>query len=231
MFEKRSDKLERIDTGDYTSAEFERFLRDIRFINRFAGDDFALKNTLLLEIEKENLRQFSVLDVGAGSGELLHSIAEFARKTERKSNLFGLDLNEISTKSILKESREFSEISAIRGDALSLPFADNAFDYSVCSLFLHHFTDENIVKILSEMKRVAQSGVFVIDLHRHRAAYVSYKIFCVVFRISQLVREDGSLSILRSFKPGELEVLAEKANLENFRVERHFPFRLVLRGR
>jgi hypothetical protein len=55
VFEKRSYKLERIDTGDYTSGEFRRFLREIRFINRFLGDDRALRKTLLREIGKENL--------------------------------------------------------------------------------------------------------------------------------------------------------------------------------
>jgi hypothetical protein len=80
------------------------------------------------------------------------------------------------------------------------------------------------------MKRVTRRKIFVIDLHRHRTAYALYKIFCAAFRISPLVREDGSLSILRSFKPDELRALAEQANLENISVERYFPFRLVLSG-
>jgi hypothetical protein len=91
-------------------------------------------------------------------------------------------------------------------------------------------TDENVVRLLTEMSRVARRGIYVIDLHRHRAAYALYKIFCVVFRISPMVRADGSLSILRSFKPNELKLLAEKAKLKTVSVERHFPFRLVLRG-
>lgn len=230
MFKKRSYKLERIDTGDYTAGEYERFLHDIRLVNRFAGDTWALKKTLLREIETQNLREFSVLDVGAGSGELLREIAKFARKTKSKAKLFGLELNEISANSIKSESKDFSEISAVRGDAFSLPFADKSFDYTICSLFTHHFTDENVVEILREFNRISRFGVFIIDLHRHPIAYALYKVFCVVFRISKLVREDGSLSVLRGFKPNELNDLAEKANLENVSVERHFPFRLVLKS-
>jgi SAM-dependent methyltransferase len=230
VFEKRSYKLERIDTGDYTPEEFRRFLREIRFINRVLGDDLALKKTLLSEIGKENLEEFSVLDVGAGSGELLQAIAEFGRKRNCKADLVGLDLSEISVKSIFAQSKLFREIKVVLADGLSLPFADNAFDYAICSLFTHHLTDENVVRLFEEMNRVARRGIFVIDLHRHRVAYALYKIFCVVFRISRLVREDGSLSILRSFKPVELKMLGEKANLENVSVERHFPFRIVLRG-
>lgn len=231
MFETRSLKLERIDTGDYTPEEYDRFLHEIRLVNRLAGDNRALKKTLLQEIKSENLKSFSILDVGAGSGELLRVIAKFARKQNRKAKLFGLELNERSANSILEESKDFAEIEAIRGNALKLPFADNSFDYTICSLFTHHLSDEKIVETLNEMRRVSARKIFVIDLHRHPFAYISYKIFCAVFQISKLVREDGSLSILRSFKPDELEKLAEKSDIKNAKVERIFPFRLVLKGK
>lgn len=230
MFKERSQKLERIDTGDYTAEEYDRFLHDIRLVNRFAGDNWALSKTLLREIKKENLQEFSVLDVGAGSGELLRTVAKFARKEKRKTRLFGLELNERSAAAILEESGKFEEINSIQGDALSLPFEDDSFDYAISSLFTHHLTDENIIQTLSEMSRVSRQKVFVIDLHRHPAAYAFYKMFCVTFRISPLVREDGSLSILRGFKDEELEHLAQKADLKDVSIEKHFPYRLVLEG-
>ncbi|HEY0461295.1 MAG TPA: methyltransferase domain-containing protein [Pyrinomonadaceae bacterium] len=229
-FQKRSLKPERIDTGDYTAEEYDRFLHEIRLVNRLAGDNRALKTTLLREIKREDLREFSVLDVGAGSGELLRVTAKFARRTNRKAKLVGFELNARSAESIVEESKNFGEISAVRGTALDLPFADNSFDYAICSLFTHHFADDGVVEILHELSRVARRKIFVIDLHRHKMAYFLYRIFCAAFRISPLVREDGLLSILRSFVPPELEKLGENANLKNVSVERHFPFRLVLSG-
>lgn len=230
MLKTRSLKLERIDTGDYTPKEYNRFLREIGFINRVLGDRRALRKTLLREIKNKNSSNFSVLDVGAGSGELLRAIAVFARKTNRKSRLCGLELNERSAEAITEESKTFAEIIAVRANAFHLPFANNSFDYSICSLFTHHFTDENVIKIVSEMNRVSRRKIFVIDLHRHRAAYFSYKLFCRAFRISRLVREDGSLSVLRSFTPDELRRIGEKAGLEKVSVKRIAPFRLVLEG-
>ena len=228
MFETRSLKLERIDTGDYTPEEYDRFLKEIGFINRFIGDFRALGKTLLCEIERQNLNEFSVLDVGAGSGEILREIAKSARRKKRETKLFGLELNARSAEAILEESKNFAEIKSVQANALCLPFDDQTFDYAISSLFTHHLTDEQIIKTLQEMKRVVRRKIFVIDLHRHKGAYFSYKLFCAVFQISPLVREDGSLSILRSFKPNELEVLAQKAGFEKFSVKRIAPFRLVL---
>jgi len=219
-----------MDTGDYTPEEYERCLAELARINRILGDTQALKKTLLREIEKANLQNFSVLDVGAGSGEMLRTIAEFARTGNRKTNLCGLELNARSACAILEQSKNFSEILAVRGNALNLPFADDAFDYAICTLFTHHFADESVAKILTEMARVSRRKIFVIDLHRHRAAYFLYKVFCTAFNISNFVREDGSLSILRAFKQDELETLARAANLTEISVARHIPFRLVLQA-
>ena len=229
-FQRRSLKLERIDTGDYTPEEYDRFLSDIRLVNRFAGDARALGKTLLRELGRGRRQEFSVLDVGAGSGELLRVTARFARRRKLRARLCGLELNARSAASITEESAAFPEIGAVRGDALALPFADRAFDYALCSLFTHHFTDDAIVVILGELARVARRGIFVIDLHRHRAAYFFSQIFCAAFRISPLVVEDGSLSILRSFVPAELEDIGRRAGLKNVSVKRCFPFRLVLQS-
>lgn len=230
MFKTRSDELEFIDTGDYTPEEYAGCLAELRRVNRWLGDETALKNSLLREIERENLKEFSVLDVGAGSGEMLRFVAGFARKQKREAKLFGLDFNQLSALAIREESKDFKEISAIRGDALKLPFADNAFDYAICSLFTHHLKNEMVVETLREMSRVARRKIFVIDLHRHPVAYYFYTTIGKIFLRNRLVRHDGALSILRSFVPEELEELARKAKLENASVKRHFPFRLVLQA-
>jgi ubiquinone/menaquinone biosynthesis C-methylase UbiE len=192
------------------------------------GDAHTLKQTLLKDVEQNALPEFSVLDVGAGSGELLRVAATWARETDRRFKGVGLELNERSAVAIREESARFHEIASIRGNALQLPFAGDEFDYVMCSLFTHHFIDDQVVHILREMSRVARRRIFVIDLHRDPVPYFFYTTLGKLVLKNRLLRHDGALSILRSFKAHELLKLGRAAGLRDVAVEHYFPARLVL---
>jgi ubiquinone/menaquinone biosynthesis C-methylase UbiE len=227
-FKQRSYELEDIDTGNYTPEEYEACISELQLVNRWMGDAHALKQTLLKAVEQNDRREFSVLDVGAGSGELLRVAANWARETGRRFRGVGLELNERSAESILEDSKAFPEISSVRGNALQLPFAEREFEYVMCSLFTHHFVDEKVVHILREMSRVARRRIFVIDLHRDPVPYFVYTTLGKLVLKNRLIRHDGALSILRSFKAPELASLGKAAGLHDIAVELHFPARLVL---
>jgi ubiquinone/menaquinone biosynthesis C-methylase UbiE len=234
MFDKfgqRSYELEHLDKGDYTPEEYEGCLAELRRVNRWLGDARALQRSVLPRIARDGARDFSLLDVGAGTGELLREVALWARGRGAEARLVGLELNGRAAHALAEESRAFWEIESVRGDALQLPFADGAFDYVLCSLFTHHFRDEACVALLGEMARVARRRVYCIDLHRHPVAYYFYTTVGRLLLHNRLVREDGALSILRAFRPRELLRLAGRAGLKEVKVERRFPYRLVLSGR
>src|SRR5260370_10058239 len=176
-FRQRSYELENIDKGTYTPAEYEGCIVELQRVNEWLGDAKALRSSLLKEIESQGLQSFSVLDVGAGSGELLRVAAKWARETKRTARLIGLELNERSAQAILCESCHFPESSSVQANGLVLPFSDDSFDYVIQSLTLHHFDDTDAVSILREMGRIAARGIFVIDLHRNPIAYFFYTTF------------------------------------------------------
>jgi ubiquinone/menaquinone biosynthesis C-methylase UbiE len=230
-FRERSNDPEHIDIGDYTPEEYEGCIVELQRVNQWLGDARALRLSLLADIEQAELRSFSVLDVAAGSGELLRVAAAWTRRKQLKGSFTALELNARSAKAILEMSSGWGEIVSIRGDALRLPFADGSFDYSISSLFTHHLDDREVVLALQELYRVARRRIFIIDLHRHPIAYCLYRTVGQLFLHNRLLREDGALSILRSFRPQELIKLASQAGLDDVRVERRFPFRLVLSAR
>jgi len=234
MFEKfrqRSLEPENLDKGSYTPEEYEGCLVELRRVNEWLGDANALRDSLLKEIDRLELQSFSVLDVGAGSGELLRVAAQWARDARRAAFLVGVELNERSARAILEESANLSEIASVRASGFVLPFADQTFDYVIQSLTLHHFDDRGAVGIIKEMARVARRGIFVIDLHRNPMAYFFYTTIGRLFLHNRLLREDGALSILKSFTPEEMEEIGRRTGLTGVKVEKYFPSRLILSAR
>lgn len=226
MFERfntRSYELERLDTGDYTPAEYERWHREMWYIHRFFGELRALKNSLLKAIEaNENIR-VSVLDVGAGAGELLSELKKWT--AGREMFLVGAEINYGAAISIRNAG-----LDGVQCNALQLPFEDNSFTYVFCTLFMHHLGDAEAVKLLREMGRVAAEGIFVIDLNRHPTAYYSYKLFGSLV-LQRFTLEDGALSILRSFTAPEMLNIAKTAGLSEVAVKCSKLNRLILTGK
>ena len=226
MFERfatRSHKLERLDTGDYTPAEYRRWQREMWFIHRIFGELRAVRRTVFRDIEAAGDVSVSILDVGAGSGELLRELAKWT--SGRKTFFVGAELNTEATRSI-----KSSTLAAVQCDALRLPFADDSFDYVFCSLFLHHLGDEDAASLLKEMSRVARKRIYAIDLNRHPTAYYLYRAFGRFF-LQRFTLEDGALSILRSFSPAEMVKIANAAGLAEVKVNRSMVNRLILSGR
>ncbi len=224
-FATRSRELERLDTGNYTPTEYVKWQSEMKLINRLFGDSRALRLSLADELRNCG-DKVSILDVGAGSGELLKTAKDFI--DNKKAFLVGAELNADAARSINARNIEFG-VHAVQCDALKLPFSDDSFDFVISSLFLHHLDDKQAAILIKEMCRVAKRGFFIIDLHRHAAAYYLYRIFGRFF-LQQFTLEDGALSIMRSFRPVELRQLAEKAGIRNTVVKRRAAFRLVLSG-
>ena len=182
-----------------------------------------MRRSLLETIGESDLSEFSVLDVGAGSGELLKEIALFARSKKANAFLAGLDLNELSARSIADEGKHFPEINAVRGTALDLPFVDNAFDFAICSLFTHHFTDDGVVEIPPGNETCLTPRRL-----RYRPSSGTWSIPCIqafLLCISdeQAVRDDGLLSIRKGFQPDELRWLRASFGIRKRKRPDRFP--------
>ena len=221
-FRYRSYELERLDTGAYTDDEYTKWQSEMRFIHRVFGELRALRRSLFNQILSSGANEVSILDVGAGSGNLLREMRK--QLIGKTPFLVGVELDGAAAKAIHDAS-----IEAVRCDALRLPFSNESFDFVTCTLFLHHLTDDSAVQLLIEMKRVSRKKVIVIDLHRSPIAYYFYRAFARLM-FQPFTCEDGALSIMRSFKPRELYQLAQRAGLKDIAVVRSASYRLVLSG-
>ncbi len=102
------------------------------------------------------------------------------------------------------------------------------FDFIVSSLITHHMTAAQLWEFVTFMHSNAFHGWFINDLHRHGAAFYSFTLLARVMRWNRIIRDDGQLSIAKSFRPPEWEALLRALDINNARVFRAFPFRLCV---
>ena len=183
--------------------------RELEIINRMLGgvraiDRFLPRRSGLL-----------MLDVAAGACDVSEALAE-----NRTCRIVVLDLN-------ARGLRRAQRCWPLVGNALELPFADDTFDVVMSSLFFHHLSDEDSVRVLAGMWRVARERVLINDLRRSPVAYFSIRVLTALFSRSSMVQHDGPVSVRRAFRPAELLTLARRAGIPA-RVYRSFPYRLVL---
>lgn len=213
---ERRIEPELLDTAN--DADAARNLADIAFLNRWFGGHAVLEDLLRETVDEGEA--FHLLDVGAASGD----VARLVTRRYPLAHVYSLDL--------LARNLKAAPHPKLAADAFALPFADRAFDFTHCSLFLHHFREEQIVRLLREMARCARRGVLVNDLERHPVAYRFLPWTRWLFRWHPVTMHDGPVSVAAGFERRELQALAELAGLERIEARTHIPwFRLSLIAR
>ncbi len=199
-------------------------LDHIAAINKWLGGNqvsISGLNKLLKNHPKE--KEVVILDLGCGNGDMLRQAADFGRRKGFNFNLIGIDANPTTIQYARKLSEKYPEISYDQQDIFSDDFQKVKYDVAFCTLFLHHFEDDFIVKFLKTLTDNARMGVVINDLHRHPMAYVLFK-FISLFISNHVVTTDGAISILRAFKKVDLERFANQL-IHKSTISWHWAFR------
>ncbi len=209
-------------------ADLRSALEDIARVNRFLGGSAALLGALGPFLDAAEGRAISVLDVGAGGGDLPVVIANDARRRGVACRVVALDLDPVTAATAAAAAAAHPEIRVVRGDAFALPFPTASFDLVVASLFLHHFDHDAAVRLVRGFRRVARRAVVVNDLMRHRLPWAFIALAARATRRHPMFVHDAPLSVLRGFTAGELLRIAREAGAGEARVRTTSLFRLVL---
>ena len=96
--------------------------------------------------------------------------------------VIGLDFNAAACADCLENG-----LPVVRGDAFSLPFADNSIDHAFACQFFNQQQPEQIARMLSECARVMRDGGRLTLVWRNHHAWIHRLAHCV-FTVSDLVR-------------------------------------------
>jgi 2-polyprenyl-3-methyl-5-hydroxy-6-metoxy-1,4-benzoquinol methylase len=215
---------EQMDAPDLPETTYAAVLRDLSRVNRWT---MAARPTLaFLDRIARRGDRLRILDVGFGAGDMLRTIARWCARRGVALTLVGIDLNARSAAVAAAMTPLDAGIDYLTGDYADL--ADRPWDVVLSSLVAHHMSRDELVAFLRFMERHATRGWLVNDLMRHRFALTGYPILARLLGSHPIVRQDGTLSIARSYRPGEWAPLLEAADVTDARVFRAFPFRLCV---
>ena len=222
----RSSEMEIMDDFTMEGALFRDTLDKLEIINRFLGGNSVTINGLknLLKNQSKN-KTITIVDLGCGNGDILRDVAKFGRKNNYSFNLIGIDANLAAIEYAKELSKEYSELSFKTIDILSEDFKKQSYDVVLCTLFLHHFKNEELISFLKTTTNKATIGVVVNDLHRHKLAYYLFKLIGFFIK-NKMVRQDGLTSVLRAFKRKDLENIAKEIKV-HFSVQWKWAFRYL----
>jgi len=204
----RSTESELLDDFSLSGAELNNALDKIASINQLLGGNRVTVSgvsTLIQGLPSD--REIRIVDIGCGNGDMLRTLAGYAAKNGLNFRLTGIDANRAAIEHARELSRDSSSITYECQDFLTQP-DQGRYDIVLCTLTLHHFSDAEIHQLITLFQSRAALGIVINDLHRHRLAYYLFRVICYVFRLSELNRNDGLVSILRGFKKKDLHAFS-----------------------
>lgn len=224
----RSVAFELMDGPGLDLDDLSANLRDIRRVNRFfGGTATVLRHLPSLVADIPAGQPITILDLATGSADIPVALSHWARRNRRTMTITASDS---SPEMLLLARRHIGDrrnILPAQHDARAVSEPDASYDIVLCSLALHHFSPDEAVRVLREMRRLSRVGFIVNDLRRSRRGYAVTWLASHLTTRNRLTRHDAPLSIRRAYTREELVGLLGKAGIRAATVRTHAWFRMA----
>lgn len=221
---------ELMDRPDVNKDWLREELETLQRLNRFGGHRLMVRYIDHL-LDSRKIEEISVLDLATGAADVPRAIVAWARKRRMPIRVTAVDGNEEVLRSAREWCRDWPEIHLDQHNLIALPYGPRSFDIVLCSLALHHFTNEDAVRILGRMNDISRVGFVLNDLQRNWFTIWTAELLARTLMRSPIVANDGPQSFRAAFTVRELRSMASEAGMKNFRLRRHQGiFRMVLSG-
>ena len=156
-------ELELMDRPQPVSSELDRDLKNLRSLNRWFGSYSLVRHFLQRWIKPDS--RLRVADLATGSGDIPRLIVDFARQAGAQVQVDALDQQSATLEIAKRLSGDYPEISFIETDVLKWNPTEN-YDLVLNSLALHHFSEDDAVRLLRRCRELSRKFVLVTDLRR-----------------------------------------------------------------
>jgi ubiquinone/menaquinone biosynthesis C-methylase UbiE len=224
-FDQRCYDKEIMDDLEVGGEILKQTLRELRTINRFLGGNHVTTSGLNILLGEEKSREYTIADIGCGGGDMLKVMADWATKNGFNCKFIGIDANDHTIEMAKENLKKYPNVSFLVQNVFDKDFGNIKVDVVTCTLFTHHFTDEELIVLMRVFKMGASLGMVINDLHRHPLAYYSIKLLTSLFSKSPMVQNDGPLSVLRGFSRKDFKHVLQNAGMGAFQIQWNWAFR------
>jgi len=220
MFLKRSYQKEMMDDFSIVDERIDTALSELKLVNKYLGGAGTSATGFKILFNGNKISNCKVLDIGAGTSDIFYTL----NKIFPDIQVYSLDRN----KKICEILKGRSGTEPLFGDALHTPVKPNSVNVVHSSLFLHHFTEEDIKTIISSSLSIASTGMIINDLRRSVLALIGIRLLTFIFSRSILVRNDAPVSVKRGFLKPELLNLLKDLGISDYKIKRKWAFRWLI---
>ncbi|MGH7320527.1 MAG: methyltransferase domain-containing protein [Candidatus Rokuibacteriota bacterium] len=220
-------RTEFLDHRGTSPIELAECLGDIARLNRLGPTQALLAHVAPFFDRHRGPEPLRVLDLGTGAADIPVALVKWARARGRRVTVLALDAQPDVLACARSAARAFPEVRLAAGDALKPPVRPGGVDLALCSLTLHHLSEEAVVALLRLMADRCRLGFIVSDLTRSRLAYAAAWLATRALSHNRLTRHDGPLSVRRAYTRAELARLAAAAGVQGMRWRTALFFRLI----
>ena len=234
MFEQRAVGKEILD-GRHARANALPFARHsyetMTAAHRYLGSFKTIRQFLSQEADHlPTHRTLRVLDMGAGDCGVGADILRWSQQTGVPVHLTCVDDN---VHAIRLAKQRFGGDDAASVDLCCERIQDHSptenYDCAIGSLFFHHFSGAEIVRLLEQLRSMVRRSVLINDLLRSPTAHMAF--ICLFPLLAPEVWRDGLMSIRRGFDRKGLCRILRGVPAAEFTVNETCLFRIVGRLR
>lgn len=222
---------ELMDDPSLPKDQHDHALRGLTRIHQFSGlvNRFwkPIQQYLKTNAQRSPDAVVRIMDVGCGDAYLLRQIGRKAKAAGLAVELVGADMSAVALElAKQKSATDGLDLQTQQVNILTeqLPPADIVIN----SLFLHHFTEDQIVAVLKKFKSATKKLMIVEDLRRTSLGYVLCYVCGHILTRSPIVHYDGMRSVEGALRVSELEELMKQSGLDAAQVTRRWPERFVI---
>lgn len=200
----------------------ENTYRNFAYINRVVSRWHYVYKHYLRPLAV-NTRPLELLDIGFGGGDVVQQLHLWANRDGLSMHIHAID-NDERALAYVQKHLNLPRVTFEQATSRELVERNQMFDAVISNHVLHHLDESSLHALCQDSRYLSRQLVLHNDLERSALAYAGFGVVTAPLFRQSFIREDGLISIRRSFSKTELEHFSP----DGWQVKKLFPYRLLL---